>query len=127
VPLLLAALAGAVYRSSVFSQFVPIRLDVVDAERHSTQHAVKITLPDLSTLRGQTAVLALRLRNTRPEQRQIGLMRDGFPTNRIVLPPDGAIRRDIVLSRETVRALATDGELARTLELTGDACAWATV
>ena len=126
VAILLAAIAAAVYRSFVFSQFVPIRVDVIGEELHSSNHAVKVTLPDLSTLRGQTAVLGLRLRNTRSEPRRIGLLRDGFPSTRVVLPPDRTIRWDIVLSPETVRALATEvGDAARTLELTGDADGWA--
>ena len=126
VAILLAAIAAAVYRSFVFSQFAPIRVDVIGAELHSSNHAIKVTLPDLSTLRGQSAVLGLRLRNTRSEQRRIGLLRDGFPNNRVVLPPDRTIRWDIVLSPDTVRALAAEvGDAARSLELTGDADGWA--
>jgi Sulfatase len=126
VAILLAAIAAAAYRSFVFSQFVPIRVDVMSEELHSSNHAVKVTLPDFSTLRGQTAVLGLRLQNTRTERRQIGLLRDGFPNNRIVLPPNRTIRWDIVLSPETVRALAAEvGDAARSLELTGDADGWA--
>jgi hypothetical protein len=125
VAVLLAATASAVYRSFVFSQFVPIHMDVVGAELHSSGHAIKVTLPDLSKLRDQKAVLGVHLRNTRSEQRRIGLLREGFPNDRVVLPPDRTIRWDIVLSPETVRALADVGEAARSLELTGDADGWA--
>ena len=126
VALLLTTIAGAVYRSYVFAQFVPIRVDVIGAELHSSNHAIEVTLPDLSTLRGQRAVVGLRLRNTRSEERRIGLLREGFPNTRIVLPPERTIRWEIVLSPETVQALASDGgDAARSLELTGDADGWA--
>ena len=126
VAIVLAALASAVYHSSVFSQFVPIRTDVVGAELYPSRHVITITLPDLSNLRGHTAVLGLRLRNTGSEPKRIGLLRDGFPRNRVVLPPDRTIRWDIVLSPEIVQALAVEvGDAARSLELTGDADGWA--
>ena len=126
VAILLAATASAVYRSFVVSQFVPIRVNGIDAELHSSYHAIKVTLPDVSALRGQSAVLGLRLRNTRSEPRRIGLLRDGFQNNRVVLPPGRTIRWEIVLSPETVRALTMEvGDAARSLELTGDADGWA--
>jgi hypothetical protein len=126
VAIFLAATTSAVYRSFVFSQFVPIRVDVIGAELHSSNRAVNITLPDVSALHGQRAVLGLRLRNTRSERRHVGILRDGFPNDRIVLPGGRTSRWDIVLSPETVRALATDaGEASRSLEITGDADGWA--
>ena len=71
-------------------------------------------------------MLGLRLRNTRAEQRRIGLLRDGLPNARVLLPPDRTIRWEIVLSPDTVRALAAEvGDAARSLELTGDADGWA--
>ena len=124
--ILLAASIVAVYRSFVFSQFVPIRVELIDAEVHSSHHAITVTLPDLSVLRGQRAVLGLRVRNTGSEPRRIGVLRDGFPNNRVVLPPERTIRWDIVLSPETVGALAVDaGGGARALEITGDTDGWA--
>ena len=68
VVILLAGIAAAVYRSFVFSQLEPVRIDVVNAELHSSRHVVPVTLPDLSALRDHTVVLGLRLRNTRAEQ-----------------------------------------------------------
>jgi hypothetical protein len=101
-------------------------VDVIGEELHSSNHAVKVTLPDLSILRGQRTVLELRLRNTRSEPRRIGLLRDGFPSTRVVLPPDRTTRWEIVLSPDTMRALAAEvGDAARALELTGDADGWA--
>ena len=124
--MLLAALASAVYHSFVFSQFVPIRIDVVGAELPASRRVITITLPDLSNLRGHAAVLGLRLRNTGAEPRRIGLLRDGLQGNRVVLPPDRTIRWDIVLSPEIVQALDVEvGDAARSLELTGDADGWA--
>jgi hypothetical protein len=126
--LLLATIAAAVYCTCVFSQFEPIRVDVVSAELHSSRHVITTTLPDLSTLRGQPAVLGLRLQNTRLEPRHIGLLRDGFPRNRVVLPPHRTIRWDIVLSPDMVRTLDMEaGDAARALELTGDADGWALI
>src|SRR5688572_6463485 len=86
VAILLAATAAAVHHAFVFAKFEPVRLDVVSEKLHASRRIIKITLPDLSTLRGQTAVLGLRLQNTLLEQRQIGLTRDGFPSDRVVLP-----------------------------------------
>ena len=126
VAILLAATAGAIYRSFVFSQFAPIRMDVVVAEVHASNRAVTVSLPDFSTLRHQRAVLDLRLRNTRSEPRRIGVLRDGFPNTRVLLPPERTVGWDFVLSPETVGALAEGrGDAARLLELTGDADGWA--
>ena len=124
--ILLAAIAAAIHRSFVFSEFAPIRVDVMGAELHSSNQAVKVTLPDLSAFRGQSAVLAWRLRNTRSEQRRIGVLRDGFPNTRVVLPPARAVPWTMVLSPEAVRALSEErGENARSVELMGDADGWA--
>jgi hypothetical protein len=123
--ILLAAIAAAIHRSFVFSQFAPIRVDVIGAELHSSNHAVKVTLPDLSAFRGQSVVVAWSLRNTRSERR-IGVLRDGFPNTPVVLPPERAVRWNIVLSPEAVRALAEErGDAARSVELIGDADGWA--
>ncbi len=122
----MAAIAAAVYRAAVFSQFEPIRVDVVSEKLYSSRHIITTTLPDLSALRGQTAVLGLQLQNTLLAPRRIGLLRGGFPRTRVVLPPHRIVRWDIVLSPEVVQAL--DGEVgdgARALELTGDADGWA--
>lgn len=116
-----AALGSAVYHSSVFSRFVPIRIEVLGAELYASRPVATIALPDLSGLRGETVVLGLRLRNAGPEKR-IGVLRRGFPRNRLVLPPDGTTRWDIVLSPEAVQALETDGP--RSLELTSTAPGW---
>ena len=126
VTILLAAIPAAVYRAFVFSQFEPIRVDVVSETLHASRRIITITLPDLSPLRGQTTVIGLQVQNTRLEQRQIGLLRDGFPKNRVVLPPHRTIRWDIVLPPELVQSLDMEtGDGARTLELTGDADGWA--
>jgi hypothetical protein len=120
-----AALALAVYHSFVVSQFVPIRIDVIDAEQTASRHVISITLPKLSDLRGHTAVLAFRLRNGGSEPKRIGLLRDGLPTHRVILPPNQTISWDIVLSPELVQAL--DGQTADAapmLELTADADVW---
>ncbi len=123
--MLFAALASAVYRSFVFSGFTPIRIRVVDAEQTASRRVVTIALPDLSNLRGHTAVLGFRLRNGGAQPRRIGLLGDGLPAARVVLPPNRTISWDVVLSPETVQALhARPGDM-RTLELTADADVWA--
>ena len=119
-----ATLASWVYHSFFFSHFEPIRIGVVDAEQTASRHVVAITLPDVSSLRGQRAVLALRLRNGGPEPKRIGLLREGFQGNRIVLPPDSEIRWDILVSPELMQILGAAGAAARSLELTGDADVW---
>jgi Sulfatase len=125
VAILLAAIAADVYHAFVFSTFEPIRLDVVGERLHASRRIVTITLPDLSALRGQTAVISVRLQNTLLQQRQIGLARDGFPRDHVVLPPHRTIRWDIVLPPELLRALDLEvGDGARALELTGDADGW---
>ena len=99
---------------------------LLSAEQTASRRVVTIALPDLSNLRGHTAVLAFRLRNSGAEPRRIGLLRDGLPASRVVLPPNRTISWDIVLSPEIVQALhAQAGDAARTLELTGDADVWA--
>ena len=124
--ILFAVLASAVYRSFVFSEFSPIRIGVVDAEQTASRRIVTIALPDLSNLRGHTAVLAFRLRNGGSEPKRIGLLGDGLPATRVVLPPNRTIRWDVVLSPEIVHALNTPaGDATRTLELTADADVWA--
>ena len=126
VAILLAAIPAAVYRASVFSQFEPLRVNLVSETLHSSRRIITITLPDLSLLRGQTAVLGLQLQNMRLEQRQVGLLHDGFQKNRVALPPHRTVRWDIVLSPELVRSLEREaGDGAQTLELTGDADGWA--
>ena len=123
--MLFAALASAVYRSFVFAEFSPIRIGVVDAEQTASRRVVTITLPELSNLRGHTAVLSFLLRNRDSEPKRIGLLGDGLPPSRVVLPPNRTTRWDIVLSPEIVQALqARAGDSARTLELTGDADVW---
>ena len=125
VAVLCAGLASAVYRSFVFAEFSPIRIAVVEAEQTASRRVVTIALPDLSSLRGHTAVLSFLLRNRDAEPRRIGLLGDGIPASRAVVPPNGTFRWDIVLSPEIVLALQVrDGDSARTLELTGDADAW---
>ncbi len=126
VAILTAAVAAAVYRTCVFSQFEPIRADVVSTKLQSSGHLVSVALPDLSNVRGQTAELGVRLQNTLLVPRRIGVLRAGFPPEPIVLPPSGTISWDIVLPPEAVRALDMEvGERARTLEFTGDADGWA--
>jgi hypothetical protein len=124
VAVLLAALVSVVYHSFVFSQFEPIRIGVVDAELTASRHVVEITLPAVSSLRGQRAVLALRLRNGGPEPKRIGLLREGFQGNRMVLPPNSEISWDILVSAELMQVLGAAGAAARSLELTGDADVW---
>ena len=126
VAILTAAVAAALYRTCVFSQFEPIRTDVVSTKLQSSGHVVSVALPDLSNVRGQTAELGVRLQNTLLVPRRIGVLRAGFPPEPIVLPPSGAISWDILLPSEVVRALDAEvGEGARTLEFTGDADGWA--
>ncbi len=122
--MLLAALASAVYRSFVFSPFEPIRISVVDAEQTASRRVVAITLPDVSSLRGQAAVLSLRLRNGGAEPKRIGLLREGFQGNRIVLPPGGEIRWNILGSPELMQVLGAASATARSIELTGDSDVW---
>lgn len=124
--ILLAALASAVYHSYVLSQFVPIRMDVAGPELSASRHVITIPLPDLSNLRGHTAALAMRLRNTGAEPARIGLLHDGLQRHRVELPPGRDIRWNIVLSPEQVQALdAEGGDAAPSLELTGNANGWA--
>ena len=124
--MLLAALAAAVYHSFVVSQFVPIRIGVVDLEQTASRRIVTITLPDLSGLRGHTVVLGFQLRNGGSDPKRIGLLRDGLQGNRVVLPPNRTIRWDVVLSPELAEVLgAQAGDAPRTLDLTGNADAWA--
>ena len=125
VALLCAGLVSAVYRSFVFTEFSPIRLAVIDAEQTASRRVATIALPDLSNLRGHSAVLSFWLRNRDSESRRIGLSGDSLPAARVVVPPNDTSRWDIVLSPEVVQALhGWAGDSARTLELTGDADAW---
>jgi hypothetical protein len=119
-----ATLASWVYHSFFYSPFEPIRIVVVDAEQTASRHVVPIALPDVSGLRGQRAVLALRLRNGGPEPKRIALLRDGFQGNRIVLPADADVRWNILVSPELTQVLGAAGPAARTFELTSDADVW---
>jgi hypothetical protein len=122
---LLAALASTVYHLSGFSEFAPVRLEVITAEQTAARHLVTIPLPDLASLRGQTAVLSFELRNGGPEVKRIGLLHNGLPTFRRELPPNRDTHWVIVLSPELVETLYRQaGDAARTLELTGDADVW---
>ena len=95
-------------------------------EQTASRRIVTVTLPDLSGLRGHTVVLGFQLRNGGSDPKRIGLLRDGLQGNRVVLPPNRTIRWDVVLSPELVQALGGQvGDAPRTLELTGDADAWA--
>ena len=120
-----AALASAVYRSFVFSEFTPIRIGVVDAEQTASRRIVTIPLPNLSRLTGHTLVLGFRLRNGGPEPKRIGLSGDGLTTTRVVLPANRTIDWDVVVSPETVRALRTRAGDGQAIELMADADAWA--
>ncbi len=124
VAILFATLASWVYHSFLFSPFEPVRIGVVDAEQTASRHVVPLALPDVSSLRGQHAVLALQLRNGGPEPKRIALLREGFQGNRIVLPPDAEVRWDILVSPELMQVLGAAGAAARSLELTGDADVW---
>jgi hypothetical protein len=126
VSIVMAAVASAVYRAFVFAHFEPIRLEVVGSEVYSSGRVIPITLPELAPLRGQTAVLGVRLRNARSEARRIGLLGDGSPRSRAVLPAEGTMGWDIVLTPEMVQALDMEvGKGVPALELTGDANGWA--
>ena len=122
---LLAALASTVYHLSGLSEFVPIRLEVVTAEQTAARHLVTVPLPDLASVRGQTAVLGFELRNGGPAVKRIGLLREGLPTFRVELPPNRDTHWTITLSPELVETLYRQaGDAARTLELTADADVW---
>jgi len=101
VAILLAAIAGVVYRTFVFSQFEPIRVDVLTTKQHSSGKSVTIGLPNLSNFRDQPAVLALHLQNTLLEQRQVGIVHDGFPPDIVALPPNRTVHWTVALSPET--------------------------
>ena len=123
--IVVAALASAVYHAFLVSPFVPIHASVLDAEQTASRHVVAIALPDVSSLRGQGAVLALRLRNGGPEPKRIGLLRDGLQRHRVELPPEADTSWNIVLTPDEVWALTAGvGAAARSLELTGDADVW---
>ena len=104
-----ATLASWVYHSFFFIPFEPIRIGVVDAEQTASRHVVAIALPDVSSLRGQAAVLAWRLRNGGPEPKRIGLLRDGLQRHRVVLTPDSDTSWNIVLTPDEVWALDCGG------------------
>lgn len=121
-----AALAAAIYYAFVFAQFPIVRTAVVDAEQTAQRRIVTVPLPDMSPFQGQRAVLAFRLRNGGGATRRIGILRDGIPAQRVVLPPNRDTDWDIVLAPESVEALIVPaGDAGQTLELTGDADAWA--
>jgi hypothetical protein len=123
--IVVAATAWVVYRSFVFSDLVAIRVDVVQAEQHSSHHAIRVALPDLSSLRGHRPVLVFRLRNTGSEPRRITLVLGGFPHGRVTLPPSGALRWDVPLSPGVVQALVAEADAAsRSVELRSDADGW---
>ncbi len=125
VSLLLAACAAVVYHAFFLSEFLPVRMAVVDAEQTAARHLVSITLPDLTALRGQAAVLAFRLRNGDREPKRIGVLREGLPAHRVVLPPGETINWNIVLPPELVQTLdAPSADATRALELTADADVW---
>ncbi len=125
VAFLLAAIPAAVYHTYVFSEFTPIRIDAIAAKLYASDRTIAVALPDLSRLRGQTAVLELQLQNALLVERQIGLVRDGFPTNRVTLPPGRLLHWSIVLPPDRIVALEQEmGEGARILKLTGDADGW---
>ena len=125
VAFLLAAIPAAVYHTYVFSGFTPIRIDAIAAKLYASDRTIAVALPDLSRLRGQTAVLELQLQNALLVERQIGLVRDGFPTNRVTLPPGRLLHWSIVLPPDRIVALEQEiGEGARILKLTGDADGW---
>jgi arylsulfatase A-like enzyme len=70
-------------------------------------------------------VLELQLQNTLLVERQIGLVRDGFPANRVTLPPGRVRHWSIVLPPDRILALDREvGDGARVLTLTGDAEGW---
>jgi hypothetical protein len=125
VAMLFAALASWVYHALLVSGFVPIRVPVVNEEQTASRRIVAITLPDLSKLRGQTAVLSFEIRNATSEPKLIGVTRDGFHGHRVELPPDRRTTWNIVVSPEDLQALDTGVGDARSLELTGNADAWA--
>lgn len=124
--ILVAAIAAAVYRSFVVSELVPIGVEVVAAELPSSDHTIKVALPDLSALSGHSAVLAVRLRNAGDQAKHVGLSLHGLPDHRIELPPHRTVRRNIGLSPGIVRGLAVDAGSAgrRSLQLTADGDAW---
>ena len=124
IAIALALLAAGVYFSFV-SQFVPVRIEIVTSDIDSAHRFVTIALPDLSNLRGQTSVVAVHFRNRDAEPKRIGVLRDGFPRDPVLLTPHSTLRWNIVLAPETLEALdSTAGDGSRSLELTGDADNW---
>lgn len=125
VSLLIAALASAIYHSLIASQYPLVRVGVVDAEQVAQRRIITVPLPDMSPFQGQRAVLAFRLRNGGAQTKRIGILREGIPAQRIVLPANRDANWDIVLSPENVEALiVAAGDVAQGLELTGDADVW---
>ena len=123
--MLVAAVASAVYHVFFLPDFVPIRLEVVTTEQAAERRLVTIALPDLASLRGQTAVLSFELRNRSPERKRIGLLREGLPPYRMELAPNRDTDWTIVLPSDLVETLYRHaGDAARTLELTADADVW---
>jgi hypothetical protein len=120
----LAMIAAAVYRASVFSQFEPIRQEIVNTKLESARNVVTIALPDLSIVRGHTAVVGVDLQNTLLEPRRVAVGRDDVPATPVVLPAYKTVHWDIVLPPDVVRALNVPNR-SRTLELRGDADGWA--
>jgi hypothetical protein len=119
------ATASAVYHSSVSSDFIPIRIDVLREEVSSSQRVITIALPDVSSLRDQIAVFGVRLRNYRLEPRRIGVVREGFPANRVLVPPDRTIDWDLVVGPAVIQALDRSHGEARSVDFAGDADGWA--
>ena len=123
--ILIAVLASGAYRAFGFSEFVPIRLEVVGTEQIAERRIITIPLPDLADVRGRSAILSFRLRNRSAEPRRIGLIHDGLPADRVDLPPNRDTDWTIVVPAELVETLYLQaGDSARTLELTGDADVW---
>ena len=116
--LVLATFCATVLYTRVYARFDRVRIQVVTAERASSQRSVVVPLPDLSDLFGFPTAIVLRLENSGLVDRTVTISVSDTELGRRVLRSGRTVRVDLSVSAD---AGWTSGDRLR---IDGDGDGW---
>ncbi len=105
VALLLVLLSALAYQATVDRAFRVVRVPIIDGARQPGAHMVRVTLPDLSSLRRSVLVLAGQFANGPTRRQRARVFLGGVSRAEIDVGPGSGRRFALVLSEGTARAI----------------------